>query len=63
MFFCEKCRSERNWPGLFVSSVGTCEVCGAVSECFDVASKHLPLPPKSATSVEDARPNLEGILK
>lgn len=44
MFYCEKCRTEREWPESMVQSRGRCEVCGVVATCSDVASRHLPLP-------------------
>ncbi|KKN11357.1 hypothetical protein LCGC14_1027390 [marine sediment metagenome] len=52
MFYCEKCRAKADWPtGLrgFPSSLGTCEVCDKGNqECYDVPSRLLPDPKKSA---------------
>lgn len=42
MFFCEPCRVANQWPGIVQFSRGPCEVCGVVSACYDVPSKHLP---------------------
>lgn len=44
MFFCEKCRDERNWPGIIPMSNGPCEICKTVGPCFDIPSRLLPLP-------------------
>jgi hypothetical protein len=48
MFFCEKCRKERNWPESLFKSFGSCEVCGnSAQPCHDVKSSLLPLPESS----------------
>jgi hypothetical protein len=47
MFFCEECKQKNQWPGIFAHSYGTCEMCGTRAPCYDVPSKHLPLPPRS----------------
>lgn len=44
MFFCNPCKIENGWPGLWTSSYGKCEVCNKVTECYDIPSKHLPVP-------------------
>lgn len=41
MFFCEECRQRNNWPGLWPSSRGPCEVCGKTRDCYDVSSSRL----------------------
>lgn len=44
MFFCEECKQRNNWPGIWAFSYGNCEVCGTRASCYDVPSKHLPIP-------------------
>lgn len=44
MFFCGPCREARKWPESISVSRGPCEVCGHVSNCYDVPSKYLPIP-------------------
>lgn len=41
MFFCEECNRANDWPGIRLSSWGTCEVCGRSDACYDVPSKYL----------------------
>jgi hypothetical protein len=45
VFFCEKCRIDRDLPGIIPTAHGACEFCGKVAPCYDVASEHLPLAP------------------
>lgn len=43
MFYCEKCRIEKDWPGAIMAfSRGACEVCGTVDVCHDAPSCALP---------------------
>lgn len=45
MFYCEKCRQEKDWPKSFATSFGNCELCGDQVSCYNVPSSNLPLPP------------------
>jgi hypothetical protein len=43
MFYCKKCGEKNGWPVHVLSvSVGKCEVCDIVCDCFDTPSKYLP---------------------
>ena len=46
MFYCNDCRKRNRWPDSFRTSLGSCEVCGTKTDCFDVPSSYLPLPAK-----------------
>lgn len=46
MFFCEPCRATNRWPESIRQSQGQCECCNVYAVCYDVPSRHLPLPPK-----------------
>lgn len=41
MFYCEECRKDKNWPGIFTTSYGNCEVCGSKKPCYDIPSRLL----------------------
>lgn len=41
MFFCNDCKTKNNWPGLWESSYGKCEMCGKIAPCYDVPSSRL----------------------
>jgi hypothetical protein len=59
MFFCRPCKEKKGWPtpwhGLF-GSHGPCEVCGVVSDCYDVPSSQLPLPMTEADVINETEP-------
>lgn len=42
MFYCEKCRQERDWPKSLMRSRGPCELCGQTESCYNVFSFQLP---------------------
>ena len=44
MFFCEKCRKKNNWPGIVAISFGSCEICGATTNCYEIPSDTLSIP-------------------
>lgn len=44
MFYCKRCQEKNSWPEGLGRSYGRCEVCGKTAECYDVASKYLPVP-------------------
>tara|TARA_R110000772_G_scaffold3193_1_gene11527 strand:- start:877 stop:1062 length:186 start_codon:yes stop_codon:yes gene_type:complete len=45
MFYCRTCGNTNEWPESFSKSIGTCEICGGNNVvCYDVPSKHLPIP-------------------
>lgn len=44
MFFCEPCRTEREWPNSISKSRGRCECCGNSAVYNDVPSRFLPVP-------------------
>lgn len=46
MFYCTPCAVDLNWPREFwyPTSRGACEQCGQGAVCFDVPSRHLPIP-------------------
>ena len=46
MFFCEKCRKDRDWPSSISRSYGRCEMCEQSAPCHDVPCKFLPEPKK-----------------
>ena len=48
MFYCEKCRAEKDWPHGVLRSSGRCECCDEPALCHDVPSRRLPRP-KDAT--------------
>ena len=48
MFYCEKCRAEKDWPHGVLRSSGRCECCDEPALCHDVPSRLLPRP-KDAT--------------
>lgn len=54
MFYCDPCALPRKWPtDTFVRSHGPCEICGNVSNCNDVPSKYLPIPPRQPAVPEE----------
>lgn len=42
MFYCETCRELHGWPKGWGRSLGPCEMCGKVADCYDVPSRALP---------------------
>lgn len=48
MFYCDPCKKERRYPGIFPTSHGKCEICGKTAPCYDV--------PTSALSKADPAP-------
>jgi hypothetical protein len=44
MFYCEECRTSRQWPESMMRSRGLCETCGNDALCYDTPSKYLPIP-------------------
>jgi hypothetical protein len=54
MFFCDKCRKEKEWPKGLMRSVGPCEICGKTAECHDVHhSQCLSSREKAIQAIED----------
>ena len=47
MFYCEKCRIEKDWPESITKSYGKCEICEDTCECHDRPSSQLPAPTKT----------------
>lgn len=42
MFYCDPCKEERRYPGIFPTSHGKCEICGKSAPCYVVPSSMLP---------------------
>lgn len=54
MFYCDPCALPRDWPVTIFRSRGTCELCGLRTECSEMPSKKLPVPPAPRNPPQNA---------